>query len=195
MGDVGADRRDAVLRTDRLVLRRWRAEDREPFAEMNADSRTMEFFPSTMTRQESDELAERADRHLAEHGWGLFAVEVPGGPEFIGFVGLQPVLPPIPCAPAVEIGWRLAAKAWGHGYAPEAARACLALGFGDLGLEEIVSFTSVVNHRSRRVMEKIGMTRLPADDFDHPRVGDGPLRRQVLYRLDRERFATAATGS
>jgi len=175
-----------LLRTERLILRRWRESDLEPFAALNADRDVMEFFPAKMERAASDDLAHRADRHLEEHRWGLFAVEVEGGEPFIGFVGLAPVLPPIPCAPAVEVGWRLTAGVWGRGYAPEAARACLDYGFGELGFEEIVSFTSVVNKRSRRVMEKLGMTRDTAGDFDHPRVPEGVLRRHVLYRLRRD---------
>lgn len=175
------------IRTERLLLRRWHPEDRVPFARMNADPAVMEFFPQAMTPAESDALAERADKRFDQHGFGLFALEIPGVAPFAGFVGLSRFTTeepsPFPFAPGVEVGWRLAYEFWGRGYAPEAARACLTFGFGEVGLEEIVSFTSVVNHRSRRVMEKIGMHRDPADDFEHPRVASGPLRPHVLYRL------------
>jgi ribosomal-protein-alanine N-acetyltransferase len=178
------------LLTERLVLRRWRPEDRAPFAEINADPAVMEFFPSVLTSTESDALAERADGEFDERGYGLFAVEVADGEPFVGFVGLHAFTldepSPLPFAPGVEVGWRLAADAWGRGYAPEAARACLAFGFDQIGFDEIVSFTSVVNERSQTVMHKIGMRRNPTDDFEHPRVPAGHLLRpHVLYRIQR----------
>ncbi len=179
-----------TLRTERLVLRRWQPEDRAHFAEMNADPAVMEFFPSMLTRSESDALAERFDAEFDVRGDGVFAVEVTGGEGFVGFVGLHAFTSeepsPLPFAPGVEVGWRLAHAVWGRGYAPEAARACLSFGFDELHLDEIVSFTSVVNERSRQVMRKIGMRRDPADDFDHPRVPVGHLLRpHVLYRIGR----------
>jgi RimJ/RimL family protein N-acetyltransferase len=175
--------------TERLILRRWRPEDRQPFAEMNSDPAVMEFFPNSLSRGQSDDLARRADELFDRYGYGLFAVEIQGGESFVGFVGLSPFSAddpsPLPFAPGVEVGWRLAHGAWGKGYAPEAARACLELGFG-AGLEEIVSFTSVLNERSQSVMRKIGMHRDPGEDFDHPRVAPSdPLRPHVLYRLRR----------
>jgi RimJ/RimL family protein N-acetyltransferase len=167
------------LRTARLLLRQWREEDREPFAALNADPIVMEHFPSTMTREASDAFVDFNIATIAERGWGLWAVEADG--EFIGFVGLnEPRF-----RPGVEIGWRLAREAWGHGYATEAARAVLAFAFDELGLAEVISFTSTTNVRSQRVMERIGMTRDPADDFDHPNVTDERLRRHVLYRVAR----------
>ena len=175
----------AELRTDRLILRGWRPSDREPFATMNGDPEVMELFPSTLSREESDALADRIETHMENEGWGLWAVEIPGVTSFAGFVGLlraDDVLP----TPAVEIGWRLARPYWDRGYATEGAYTSLRYGFEQLGLEEIVSFTAVQNARSRRVMEKIGMTHDPTDDFDHPRVPDGsPLKRHVLYRISR----------
>lgn len=174
------------LRTNRLWLRRWRPSDLEAFAALNADPRVMQFFPSVLSREESDALAARFQLHFDRHEFGLWAVEVPGVAAFAGFIGLSVPSFTTHFTPCVEIGWRLAADHWGHGYATEGARAVLTLGFETLGLPEIVSFTTVDNHRSRRVMERIGMTRNPADDFDHPRLPDGhPLRRHVLYRLDR----------
>ena len=173
------------LRTDRLLLRQWRDEDRAPFAALNADPVVMEHFPSTMTREASDAFVDFNVATLAERGWGLWAVEVADTRAFIGFVGLSEPRFEAHFMPAVEIGWRLARDAWGHGYATEAARAALAYAFGELGLDGVVSFTTVENHRSRRVMERIGMAHDPADDFDHPRVTDERLRRHVLYRLSR----------
>ena len=165
-----------MIRTERLVLRPWREEDKEPFAALNADPVVMEHFPSTMTREESDAFADYNIATIAERGWGLWAVDP--GTGFIGFVGLnEPRF-----RPGVEIGWRLARDAWGHGYATEAARAVLAFAFDELGLDEVISFTSTTNVRSQRVMERIGMTHDPADDFDHPNVADERLRRHVLYR-------------
>jgi RimJ/RimL family protein N-acetyltransferase len=172
------------MRTSRLLLRRWRDDDRLPFAEMNADPAVMEHFPGRLTAAESDALADRIEAGFDERGYGLWAVEVIDGPPFVGFVGLAPVLFEAGFTPAVEVGWRLARPHWGQGYATEAARAALAFGFDDLGLAEIVSFTVPGNVRSRAVMERLGMRHDPGGDFDHPRIPEGhPLRRHVLYRL------------
>jgi RimJ/RimL family protein N-acetyltransferase len=172
------------LATARLRLRPWRASDRAPFAALNADPRVMAFFPGTLERASSDALAERIEGHFAEHGFGLWAVEVQDGPAFVGFVGLSVPRFETRFTPCVEVGWRLAAEHWGKGYATEAARACLAHGFGIVGLEQIVSFTVPGNRRSRAVMERLGMSRRAEDDFDHPSLPAGhPLRRHVLYRL------------
>ena len=173
------------LRTERLVLRQWRDDDREPFAALNADPIVMEHFPSTMTREESDAYVDRVAALIDERGWGTWAVEVAATGDFIGFVGLNEPRFEAHFTPAVEIGWRLGRNAWGHGYATEAARAVLAYAFEELELDEVVSFTTVENHRSRRVMERIGMTRDPADDFDHPNVTVERVRPHVLYRLAR----------
>lgn len=175
-----------ILRTDRLVLRGWREPDREPYAAMNADPRVMEHFPGTMTRAESDAHVDAIAEHFATRGYGLWAVEVPGEAEFIGFVGLSVPRFQAHFTPAVEVGWRLAAEWWGRGYATEAAREAVRFGFEDAGLDEIVSFTAPMNERSRAVMRRLGMTRDPADDFDHPALPAGHrLRRHVLYRLRR----------
>lgn len=183
----------AELRTERLLLRRWRDEDLEPFAELNADPETMRYFPAPILRAESDAFAERARRQIDTEGWGLWAVEVAGGAEFIGFVGLARPSFDAHFTPAVEVGWRLARGHWGRGYATEAGRASLAYGFEKLGLAEIVSFTSALNEPSRRVMERLGMSHDAAGDFEHPRVPDGhPLRPHVLYRLTRD--ASAVSG-
>ncbi len=175
------------VRTERLLLRPWRDEDLPAYAALNADPRVMEHFPSVLTREQSDAQAARIRQHWADDGFGLWAVEIPGEAEFAGFVGLMRVPFEARFTPAVEIGWRLAASHWGKGYASEGARAALAHGFGPLGLGEIVSMTVAANHRSWRVMERLGMTHDPEDDFDHPRIAEGHrLRRHVLYRLRRE---------
>jgi 3-dehydroquinate dehydratase / shikimate dehydrogenase len=180
---------EAAITTERLALRAWRASDRHAFAALNADPRVMEWFPETLSRERSDEMADVIAARLLEAGWGLWAVEVPGIADFIGFVGLNPA-DDVVGWPAVEVGWRLAAEHWGQGYAPEAARAALAFGFDALSLDEIVSLTTVGNLKSRRVMEKIGMSHDPRDDFEHPRIAVGsPLRAHVLYRLGRATFA------
>lgn len=172
------------VRTPRLWLRPWRDEDVEPFAALNADPRVMEFFPALLSRQETEAGVARIRAHFTQHGWGLWAVEVPGVAPFVGFVGLTTVSFSAPFTPAVEVGWRLARAHWGQGYATEGARAALDVGFRRLGLPEIVSFTVPANVRSRRVMEKLGMRHAPAEDFEHPRVPEGhALRRHVLYRL------------
>jgi RimJ/RimL family protein N-acetyltransferase len=174
------------LRTDRLYLRRWRAGDREPFAKLNRDPQVMEFFPGLLSRQESDERVDRIEAHFHEHGFGLWAVEIPGVTPFAGFVGLSIPRFEAPFTPCIEVGWRLDAAYWNRGYATEGARAALDFGFCRLQLPEIVSFTVPLNVRSRRVMEKLGMTHSASDDFDHPMLAEGhPLRRHVLYRLRR----------
>ena len=177
-----------MLQTERLLLRSWREDDLAPFAALNADPEVMAHFPSALDREASDALAARAQARLDELGYGLWAVEVRATGTFIGFTGLALQTFEAHFTPAVEVGWRLARSAWGHGYASEAARAALAHGFGPAGLDEIVSMTAVTNVRSQRVMQRIGMTRDPADDFEHPNVAEGsPLRPHVLYRIGRDR--------
>jgi len=172
------------LETDRLLLRRWRLADRFPFAELNADPQVMAYFPAMLSRAQSDALVEHIDAQFDRYGFGLWAVEIPDAVPFVGFVGLSIPQFTSHFTPCVEIGWRLAAHHWGHGYATEAALAVVAFGFETLRLDEIVSFTVPANCRSRRVMERIGMTHDPADDFDHPSLPpDHPLSRHVLYRL------------
>ena len=172
------------LRTDRLLLRCWRDSDRGPFALMNADPEVMEFYPATLTESESDDMVDRIEKTFDSEGLGLWAVEIPGSTSFAGYVGLWPARFPAPFTPAIEVGWRLARASWGSGYATEAARAAVTDGFGRLGLGEIVSFTAAINLRSRRVMEKLGMTHDSRDDFYHPNIDEGDrLRRHVLYRL------------
>ena len=171
----------AEIQTSRLILRQWRAADREPFAEMRADPEVMEFFPSLLSRAESDDSADRAEAALANRGFGFWAVEIPGEADFAGFIGLTVPWFEAHFTPCVEVGWRLTRRCWGRGYATEGARAALDFGFEHLGLSEIVSYAVVSNTRSIRVMERIGM-RFSAE-FDHPGFAEGHrLRRHVLYR-------------
>jgi ribosomal-protein-alanine N-acetyltransferase len=177
--------RQIELATSRLALRQWCEGDRAPFAALNADPVVMEYFPATLSRAQSDALAERCVEHLQRDGYGLWALEVRTSHEFIGFVGLAVPGWDATFTPCTEIGWRLARSAWGQGYATEAAREALATAFGPADLDEVVSFAATGNLRSQHVMQRIGMTRDPSEDFDHPLVPDGPLRRHVLYRLKR----------
>jgi RimJ/RimL family protein N-acetyltransferase len=182
-----------VLESPRLVLRGWRESDLAPFGALNDDPAVMEHFPKRLTRAESDAFVARIADHFAEHGFGFWAVEAPGAADFLGFVGLAYPRFQSHFTPCVEIGWRLAREHWGLGYAPEAARAALRFGFEQIGLDQIVSFTVPANLKSRRVMEKIEMHRDPGDDFDHPSIPQGhPLRRHVLYRMDRAEWERAA---
>lgn len=175
------------LRTERLRLRRWTDADRDPFAALNADPDVMEFFPAPLSRAESDAFVDRIEAHFDEHDFGLWAVESAATGDFTGYVGLWPATFEAHFTPAIEVGWRLARRWWGSGIATEAARAAMADGFERLRLDEIVSMTARVNVRSRRVMEKLGMTRDAADDFEHPRVEVGHvLRPHVLYRRSAE---------
>lgn len=168
-----------------MLLRQWHEADLEPFAELNADPEAMRHFPSRLTPEQSDALGRELAALIDEHGWGLWAVEVVNGPRFIGFVGLNDPRFDAHFTPAIEVGWRLLPQHWGHGYATEAAQASVEFGFRELGLREIVAMIARANTRSRRVAERLGMTTDPADDFDHPRVPEGPFRRHVLYRLER----------
>jgi len=180
------------LRTDRLLLRRWIAADREPFAALNADPQVTEYLPRALSREESDAMIERLEGHFDRHGFGFWAVETDDG-SCAGFVGLAVPRFEASFTPCVEIGWRLAAQHWGRGYATEAARAALRFGFEVAGLEEILSFTVPANVGSRRVMEKIGMSCDRADDFEHPSLAAGHrLRHHVLYRMSAP--ASGATG-
>jgi ribosomal-protein-alanine N-acetyltransferase len=182
MRGVADESRDEI-RTERLLLRRWRDGDRAPFAALNADPAVMEHFPAPLDRAQSDALVDRIEAHFAEHGYGVWAVEADG--QFVGFTGLAWVTFAAPFTPALEVGWRLATHAWGRGYATEAATAALQRGFTEV--DSIVSLTAVVNERSRRVMERLGLRR--EAEFDHPRELPDRLRRHVLYRADRQTWS------
>jgi RimJ/RimL family protein N-acetyltransferase len=176
------------LETERLRLRQWIESDRDPFARLNADPRVMEFFPSILDRATSDAMIDRLQTKIIEKGWGFWAVESKQDKQFIGFVGLEIPKADLPFSPCVEIGWRLAFEYWGKGYATEAAKAALKVGFDRLELPEIVSFTTIDNHRSSAVMERLGMNR-DAETFEHSALPPGhSLREHCLYRLSRERW-------
>ncbi|RLV04627.1 GNAT family N-acetyltransferase [Streptomyces griseocarneus] len=172
------------LRTDRLLLRPWRESDLAPWAAMNADPAVREHLGPPLTREQSDASVARFQAGFDELGYGWWAVEARATGEFIGFAGLDEVEDDMPFT-GVEVGWRLARPFWGHGYASEAGRAALAFGFGTLGLPEILAVTTVGNLRSQAVMRRLGMIRDPAEDFDDPTVPEGPLRRNVVYRIRR----------
>lgn len=174
----------AELRTDRLTLRRWRDSDLEPWAAMNADPEVREHLGALLTREQSDGSVALFQAEFDQRGYGWWAVEVRATGEFIGFAGLDQVDDGMPFT-GVEIGWRLARSAWGHGYATEAALSVLSHGFDTLDFPEILAVTTATNLRSQAVMRRIGMTRDPADDFDDPTVPEGPLRPNVLYRITR----------
>lgn len=190
------------LRGPRLLLRPWRPTDIEPFVALNADPRVMEHFPSVMTRDETLASLSRIQAHFDTHGYGVWVVSLAENDtrdeqgrhgDFLGFVGIyHPTFTAhftSPDCPCLEIAWRLAPSAWGHGYATEGARLCLDHAFRVLGVDEVVSLTVPRNTRSTAVMQRLGMQRDPRDDFDHPRLPEGhPLRRHVLYRLPRPRF-------
>jgi RimJ/RimL family protein N-acetyltransferase len=166
------------------VLRPFTDVDRAPFFELNTHPSVVESLGSSPTRAESDATVDFINQEMEREGWGLWAVEVADGPAFAGMVGLHGVRAELPCAPAVEVAWRLHPDQWGHGYATEAAAASLAFGFDQVGLGEIVAFTTTVNVRSQAVMTRVGMTRDLEGDFDHPSLPEGsPLRRHVLYRI------------
>jgi RimJ/RimL family protein N-acetyltransferase len=175
-----------ILETSRLILRRWREADSEPFYRINSDPRVMEFFPACLTHAESDALIARADAHFEKHGFGPFAVEMRDGGKLAGFVGLFIPRFEAHFTPCVEIGWRLAPEYWNQGFATEAATRVLRLAFDELGLDEVISFTVPANLPSRRVMEKLSMAY--TGEFDHPGLPEGhPLRRHVLYRKPKDR--------
>jgi len=169
------------IRTERLLMRRWRDSDLAPFAAMNADPEVMRYFPAPLDRAESDRLVERFERHFDEHGWGPWALELLDGGAFLGFTGLNPLPPGVPGAGEPEVGWRLARHAWHRGLASEAARAALAAAAGPLALPVVWSVTAVLNEPSQAVMRRIGLVRHGL--FEHPRVPEGsPLRPHVAYR-------------
>jgi RimJ/RimL family protein N-acetyltransferase len=177
------------LKTQRLVLRQWQANDQAPFADLNTDTEVMRYFPQTLSRAESDALVQRINQHWNAHGFGLWAVERRETHDFIGFVGFMTPSFHAHFTPCVEISWRLAHHAWGHGYATEAAKVALQFAFAQLQLSEVVSFTVPHNTRSRAVMQRLGMHHSPQDNFLHPRLPqDHPLCHHVLYRISAAQF-------
>ncbi|AVS77773.1 GNAT family N-acetyltransferase [Paracidovorax avenae] len=198
--DAPASIDPALLCSTRLRLRQWTPADRTPFAALNADPVVMEHFPAPLDRAQSDAMADRIEALIDRQGWGFWAAEwlerhdgagAPGG-AFMGFIGLHRPTAPLPFAPCVEIGWRLARPFWGRGLATEGARLALRAGFDALGLEEIVAFTAQRNRRSQAVMARLGMRESPAEAFEHPSVPEGhAVRPHVLYRLPRAAWRTS----
>lgn len=175
------------IKTTRLTLRQWKPEDKAPFYELNSDPRVMEYFPAPLTLTESNDLADKIQNLIAEQGWGFWAVELNETQEFIGFVGLHIPKSDLPFSPCVEIGWRLACRYWGKGYAFEAAKASLEFGFTNLQLKEIVAFTTLYNKRSMAVMERLGMKW--SENFNHPHLPAGhDLSAHHLYRITSEQW-------
>ncbi|KZK80954.1 hypothetical protein PsW64_02635 [Pseudovibrio sp. W64] len=185
------------IETERLVLRKWEVRDLEGLVQMNADPLVMEFFPAVMSQQDSERMFERLIVKQVKYGFGTPVVEERASGRFLGLCGLGiPTYPePLPFDPCVEIGWRLLPDAWGRGIAQEASHVWLRFGFETLCLNEVVSFTSAVNRRSEKVMQKLGMVRGASEDFDHPLIEEGhPLRRHVLYRLSKEKYLEREDG-
>lgn len=181
----------SVIRTNRLILREWQDDDLMAFARLNADPQVMHHMPAILSTDESNALAARIQAHFAKHEFGLWAVEIPNVVPFAGFVGLSIPTFAAHFTPCTEVGWRLSRDCWNQGYATEAARAAIAYGFEELQLNEIVSFTVHDNVASQRVMQKLGMTHDPSEDFDHPALAeDHPLRPHVLYRLPKSQWLT-----
>jgi len=179
------------IETERLILRQWQNQDYSKFAEINADKEVMRHFPSTYDRQQSDASIERFKRSINQHKFGFFAAQAKVDDEFIGFVGLNRVTENLPFFPAIEIGWRLAQRYWGYGYASEGARACLDYAFTSLAASEVVSMTPVSNLNSEKVMQRIGM-RNSNDNFLHPAIDiNNPLSEHVLYRITSDEWQQA----
>ncbi|TMB86365.1 MAG: GNAT family N-acetyltransferase [Chloroflexi bacterium] len=175
----------AELSTQRLIMRGWRESDLAPWAAMNADPEVRQYLGPTLTYEQASAWALAFQDDLDRHGFGFWALEVRASGEFIGFTGLSRVDEQMPFS-GVELAWRLAVPAWGHGYATEAALAAMEYGFDVMRLPEIVAVTVEANLRSRAVMRRIGMTSDPAEDFDHPDVDESALRRHVVYRRPRD---------
>lgn len=178
-----------MLTTERTILRPWRDDDLDAFAELNADPEVMRFFPRIQSREESAAAIERFQAHIDRHGYGFWALEDQASETCIGMLGLANTPDSLPVAPSIEIGWRLARRWWGQGLAPEAATECLRYAFTVLDLDQVVSFTATRNSPSRRVMEKIGLIRRPEWDFEHPGVAASTgLRDHVVYTIRRGEY-------
>jgi len=171
-----------IIETDRLRLRQWKKRDREPFSVLNSDSEVMQYFPALLNKFESDAMLLKFQLLISKNGWGFWACELKDSGEFIGFIGLHAPEAGLPFEPCIEIGWRIAKKYWGCGYATEAAQACVDFGFKTLNLESIVSFAVKSNSRSIAVMERIGMSNTNRN-FEHPKVNVSHLKEHVLYEI------------
>lgn len=176
------------LKTDRLILRQWKESDLLPFAKMNADPEVMEYYPSTISESESNQLANRIKGFITKRSWGFWAVETINENEFIGFVGLHKPTYDLPVSSCVEVGWRFSKKYWGKGYATEAAKESLRFAFEDLQLNEVYSFASVSNKKSCSVMERLNMVNT-GNNFEHPIIPEGhSLREHVLYKIIKKQW-------
>jgi RimJ/RimL family protein N-acetyltransferase len=174
------------LETDRTILRPWTDSDLDPWVALNSDERVMEFFPSTYTRERAERSAALLRERLERDGYGWWVLEIKGGASFAGVIALQDVPFEAHFTPALEVGWRLRHDHWGRGYATEGARAALEFAFSELQRDEVVAMTAALNEPSQRVMQRLGMTRDPNGDFEHPAVAAGhPIRPHVLYRIRR----------
>ncbi|WP_087461642.1 GNAT family N-acetyltransferase [Oleiphilus messinensis] len=183
------------LKSQRLILRPWRISDLPDFARLNADVEVMKYFPACLSERESNAVAERINKLILKHGWGFWALHCINDDRFIGFTGLHQPSGALPFSPCIEIGWRLDRQYWGKGLATEAARCALQFAFGELALDQVVSFTAVANHRSQAVMQRLGMKR-DAENFFHPDLPPGhPLSEHVLYRLDAAEFRPVSDSS
>lgn len=185
------------LETKRLILRQWQPEDFAIFAQMNADSDVMQYFPKVLSKQTSDVIANKCQQLIKDNGWGFWAVSLQGdlakNDKFIGMVGLNEVHEDMPFAPGVEIGWRLHKDYWRYGYALEAARASLRFAFEVLELDEVVAFTAVINEPSQRLMQRLGMSNTQ-QNFEHPMLSaNHPLAPHVLYKISREDWQQASS--
>ncbi|WP_413284352.1 GNAT family N-acetyltransferase [Vibrio sp. MA40-2] len=181
------------LKTNRLILRAWKPSDYQEFAKMTSDSKVMKYFPSILSEIESNQLADKIRRLIDKNGWGFWALELKSSSEFIGFVGLHYQDQAIPESPFIEIGWRLSANHWGHGYAPEAATKALKFAFEQLQQPAVYAFTTVTNQPSRRVMQKIGMINTNKN-FSHPQLSeDHPLAKHCLYKITLEQWMKSTT--
>lgn len=179
----------AILETKRLILRAWQKSDVESMFTINQDPKVMEYYPSLQDKAQTQRFIERINQHQNKHGFSLYVVELKSTGEMIGYVGLLRPDFEAHFTPTVEIGWRLASQFWGQGYATEAAKAVLHYAFTQINLTEIVSFTTKDNLKSRRVMQKIGLSHDPKDDFDHPNLDKkNPLCRHVLYRITKQEY-------
>ena len=177
-----------TIETERLYLRQWRASDFAPFAEMNANPEVMEYFPKLLTTSMSNTIAKKCQSLIDDNGWGFWAVSLKDTDAFIGMVGLNNAHADMPFSPAVEIGWRLHNDYWGLGYATEAAQAALRYAFEVLELSEVVAFTAVINKRSQKLMQRLGMINTQ-ENFYHPMLdAKHPLAKHVLYKITRQQW-------
>lgn len=192
IGESSAMATPKAYRTDRLVLRQWQWDDLDPFVELNADPAVMRYFPNLGTRDGAKASIDTWMGEIDERGWSNWAVETTDSRQFIGFVGITNPKRALHFTPCVEIGWRLAKQYWHRGYATEAAKKALEIGFVEIGLGEIVSFTSAINNPSRAVMARLGMKNTD-EDFDHPALPNGSeLQRHCLYKITRQQWAANA---